>query len=137
VLPGASWTILGAWLLLGLAFTGIGALVRRAWRAPVADANEWFGCFWLGWAATLYGLQLWHFVLPVDGRALVVVAITGAAGIVSCRASVWRALARGLRARWPALLVFAIVALWLANRALGGRRTATAGSTTCRPSAGS
>lgn len=126
-LPGASWTILGAWVVLGAAFAGVGALVRRASRAPIAGADGWLASFWVGWAATLYALQLWHVFLPVDGRALALVAAVGLAGIVAAGAGPWRVVVRGVRTRWPAVVALVVVALWLANRALSGAQNGDSG----------
>ena len=126
-LPGASWTILGAWVVLAVAFAGVGTLLRRAWRAPLAGADDWLACFWLGWAATLYALQLWHVVLAVDGRALALVPVAGLAAIVTAGAAPWRIVVRGVRTRWPAMVALVAVALWLANRALGGAQNGDSG----------
>ncbi|HZK80566.1 MAG TPA: hypothetical protein VFC46_05845 [Humisphaera sp.] len=74
---------------------------------------------WLGLAALLEFLQLWHLFLPVGGLAFLALAICGSVAfafnadrIIQCihdnRAS-WRGTA----------LPFSLAVLWLANRAIG------------------
>ena len=125
--PRETLLVACAWGVIGLVFTGIGALFRRACGAPTTDAAGWLTCFWLGWALTIFALQLWQLVLPVDVRAAAALAAVGAAGVVASGTGPWRVLGRGVRTSWPALLMFAAVAAWLANRALGGPQNGDTG----------
>ena len=77
LLPKEAFVILGSWAFWFAAFAGAGALF---WTRPGFDG--WMLRFWAGWSAVLFFLQLWHFVLPVDGRAVVAVAALGVAGLL-------------------------------------------------------
>lgn len=125
--PHEWFLILAAWGVLGIAFAGIGTLFRWACHAPARDAAGWLTCFWLGWALAIFALQLWQLVLPVDGRAAAALGALGTAGMVASGTRPWRVLGRGVRTSWPALLAFALVAAWLANRALGGPQNGDTG----------
>jgi hypothetical protein len=118
--PIPSLLVVGAWLVLGLAFTGIGMLVRRACRAPVVSADDRLLAFWLGWTTTLIALQLWHLVLPVDVRALTAVGLIGLASLASSGLRAWILLTRGAWRRPLTVVAFTAAAVWLGERALGG-----------------
>ena len=125
--PRETGLIAAAWVILGFIFTGLGALVRRSWGAPARDADEWLTCFWLGWTATVFVLQVWQLAAPVDRLALASLGAIGAVGVVTSGATPWRVLLRGLRTSLPALLAFALVVAWLANRSLGGPQNGDTG----------
>lgn len=106
--------ILAAWIGLALVITGLGVLVQRAWRTPL-DGAAWILCFWLGWASLLLVLQLWHFVLPVDDRALGVIVLAGVLGLLLAGRRPWVVFARGLRCHLPVLIVLCLTTIWLAK----------------------
>jgi len=67
-----------AWLLLTGVFLGFGNMARRVfWRSAPYDLMD----LWWGWAGAIVVLQLWHFALPVDWRAGLVIAIVGLVGL--------------------------------------------------------
>src|SRR5438105_1899315 len=86
--PFVPWaSVLAGWAAVGALLYGLGCLVTR-WLGP--DRDEPVGPlvrFWLGWAAALGILQLWHFALPVDGRVYLVLAPLGALGLFGHRAA--------------------------------------------------
>jgi len=127
-LPDDSRLLLEAWAGLALVSAGLGALVRRAWGARTVDADGWLTAVWLGWAASVALLPVWHLVLPVDGRAGATVAALGVLGLVASGATSWRVLGRGLRRHPLAVLAVVAVALWLANQCLVGPRNGDSGS---------
>ncbi|MBU4460076.1 MAG: hypothetical protein KJ579_05870, partial [Verrucomicrobia bacterium] len=57
---------------------GWGRIVRRVLSDD--EGGGWPVDVWAGWAAGTVFLQLWHFALPVDWRAAVVVGLVGLAG---------------------------------------------------------
>lgn len=105
--------VLAVWTGLLVLLAGLGrGLLRLAGEREEADLAT---SAWAGYAATIAGLQLWHFVLPVDGRALAVLAVLSAAGW-------WAGRGRPASAGRPPLgivLAFAVLAVWLADRAVG------------------
>jgi hypothetical protein len=110
--------ILGSWLIIAFAFAGLGAGLRRLYVASIPDAGELFLCFWLGFAATLVLLQIWHCFWAIDGRIGSIVLAIGCAGHVITRGSALRAtvgFVGQLRPWFGAALLAA--AVWVANQA--------------------
>lgn len=116
----AMLVVLTSWLLLGALLVGIGLVVERAvvGRAPAPHAETVWMAFWMGWAAVIGGLQILHLWLGVGWIAFALIALVGVAGLVVHRALV----AEPLRATWrrrPLMVALGLVAIWLADRALG------------------
>lgn len=120
-LPNQAWTVLGCWVFWFPVFAGVGALF---WKRPGFDG--WMLRFWAGWSATLFFLQLWHFVLPVDGRAVAATAVLGGAGLLRSAGETGGAV-RLLARRWFVVPAVLAVALWLSQLALGGVRNGDSG----------
>jgi len=109
-------SILLAWSALALVLLGIG---RWVGRLVVGDTEVHpLQRFWFGWLATLLFLQLWHFVLPVDGRALGVVTLAGALGLVPRAREEARRVVGWLRAHPLHTGLFLVAVVWLSNQAL-------------------
>jgi hypothetical protein len=126
-MDSSQWLLVEGWALVFTIFAGWGALVRWLCRVPVrADPGDVLLCFWIGWATVLLVLQLWHVAFPVDDLARWMVTVVGALGIPVLLRPVWRLLPRTVRAL-PALVLFALAAVWLSNRALDGPRFGDAG----------
>ena len=90
----AASTVIAAWGVAALLFVGLGGLLPRAWRAEASLAHS----FWWGFAIAVAVLQLWHFLLPVDARAWLLLGPLSVAGAFRLD---WRRL---LPERRPALL---------------------------------
>jgi hypothetical protein len=118
----AQLSVLAAWIAVGLVLTGGGALIARAWRAPLRAADDLLLCFWLGWAALVLALQAWHLARPIDDAARLLAAAAGTAGLALAGAAPWRAMARAVPRHVPLLAAGAVLAVWLSNHALGGAR---------------
>ncbi|MEX2611286.1 MAG: hypothetical protein WEA24_15290 [Gemmatimonadota bacterium] len=114
---GLVWTaLLLVWgTLAAVVLVGLGRLLRLILPPPGEDGTS-PPAFWLGLAGCLAFLQLWHLLLPVDGRAALLLLGVGLAGFRSGRGSagVARPGAYGV-----ALLLLLPAVLVLANRALG------------------
>lgn len=61
-----------AWVLVGAACLGWGALVMRGSPEMPPFNPAWQNRFWLGFSVLLGLLELWHLFLPVDWRATAV-----------------------------------------------------------------
>ena len=110
-------SILLAWLLYFLLFSGLGLLLIRALRGSFDGGAGLHDAFWLGWAGSLCLLQVWHIVLPVDERALWLLGIVAALSLTWHRAELKMAVSRLLKSRvLMALLTLSL--LWMANRAI-------------------
>ena len=77
------------------------------------------GVFWLGWAGVLLVLQLWHFVLPINGGARVLVAVGGVVGLLGLLRPGWR-IVRRIHRGIPVLAAGALAALLTNDVALFG-----------------
>jgi hypothetical protein len=120
-LPNEALLVLGSWVFWIPVFAGVGAL---GWKRPGADG--WMLRFWTGWSSVLLFLQLWHFALPVDARAVAVVAVFGLAGLLRAMREL-RGLASLPLRSWLVAAVVVATALWLSQLALGGVRNGDSG----------
>lgn len=111
--------ILSWWFGLFWLFSGMGLLLRRALGLRCQGVEPLLLSFWLGWVGALGLLQIWHFWLKVDGRALLLLGGVGAAGLVWNRHDLWDLLRRNVREQLIPLLAVGLFGVWLANRATG------------------
>ena len=115
-------SVLAGWAALGLLFTGIGLLIRRACGRPAEAVDELFTAFWMGWCGSVLILQIWHFFLPIQTPARVLISALGLLGLAAGGLKPWKALGLGsirLKNLTP-LLALCLVAYVLSERALGG-----------------
>jgi hypothetical protein len=117
-LASASAQVLSAWSLVALGLCGLGLLVLRLLAAPTDGRIPWWTAFWLGFAASVAVLQVWHLFLPANGLALGVLVSGGAVGLLGDAPRVRAEIGRVVRAPGTLLGALALSA-WLANRALG------------------
>lgn len=108
------------WFLIAAALTGLGLGLARILTLRPAPDRCILPCFWLGFAATLACLQIWHIAFPLNFVPAFIVAAAGAAGLISNRKLLLESLAA---ARSDGAIVPAIVlVVWLANRCIGPAR---------------
>jgi len=70
-----------AWAVLAFLLTGVGLLIRRMiWGLARVQVNH-LVTPWLGWAATVAFLQIWHLILPVTSVSAVLFLIVGVTGL--------------------------------------------------------
>jgi hypothetical protein len=125
--PVEMFELLGAWLALGACLVGIGALCERLLGRAPETADDWLRAFFVGWAATIVGLQASHLVWPVGRGTLAGVAVAGVAGILLNAGPAVRAIARAVR-RTPVPFVATIaVTFAVAKICLGGPRNGDSG----------
>ena len=110
--------VLLSWLLFFFVFSGLGAGALKAMGQSLSSGWLLLDGFWLGWAVTLGILQLWHFVFPVNEVILLLLAVAAILAWHRHRKDVARILRRLPRDRSFVLLA-ALLALWMSNRALG------------------
>lgn len=67
-------------LFLLLVFTGIGLLFPWSLYLKERRFESLLMCFWIGWAAAIAFLQLWHFLFPVGLGAFLVLFALSAGG---------------------------------------------------------
>jgi hypothetical protein len=112
----ATGCVLAAWAGLFLLFAGLGLGLLRAACGRAAALPGLVPCCWLGYAAAIALLQIWHLFLPVDGRALAALAGGSVAGWLAGRAPRRAASPRPSRA---VVLSLGGLGLWLADRSIG------------------
>lgn len=111
-------SVLLSWLLLFLLFSGLGIAVLSALGQRLKSNSRWLDSFWLGWALALGLMQVWHIFSPVNETLLLLLAL-GAALLLAWQHRSLRESLRRLARNKSFLLIFAGLALWMSNRALG------------------
>lgn len=109
--------VLLSWLLLFLLFSGLGLAALRLLGHRHDAGIAPFDSFWLGWALALAALQLWHLLFAVDDRALILLALVAAIGLVKHRRRFIPQLLQ-LKKNRAFLLLLLIALLWMSNRAI-------------------
>ncbi|MCK4602865.1 MAG: hypothetical protein KAU28_10395 [Phycisphaerae bacterium] len=118
LLISAMAAVLGTWAFLGLVLTGLGLAVGRLAGLRRIDADRGLMSFWMGLAVSVAFLQLWHLALPITWMALAAVSVPGIAGLLWNRRRLYGYLRSALPRKRYLLLALALVAVWLANRAI-------------------
>lgn len=111
--------IIAVWVVMLLALHGIGRLTRRLLLIPEErTAEAVLDTPWIGLAALLAFLQIWHVALPVNAACLAVVLAVGlTAAFAGGRQGVF--VLHPSR-YWPVYVGGSLLAAcWLANRAMG------------------
>ncbi len=111
-------SVLLSWLLFFLVFSGLGVAGTKLLGQPLATGWVWLDAFWFGWALAIGVLQLWHFLFPVSDTVLLLFAGAAILLLFSQRRRIASTIAQ-LRNDRFFLAVFALLALWMSNRALG------------------
>jgi len=115
----AHTVVIGLWAGAFVLLVGAGSLLYAASGRTLRTWRDVSTAFWLGLAVTTLVLQLWHFFAPVNGAALLCLTALSAVGWI-----IGVARPRQLAHRSPSLskgtfAVIVLVAVWVANRALG------------------
>src|SRR5689334_11370517 len=76
--------ILATWLVLFVAFCGIGLTLQKSIGGRTLDVEKTLSSFWFGWSFVLLLLQVWHFFAPIDWNTLLFVLAIGIGGIFWC-----------------------------------------------------
>ena len=111
-------SVLLTWLLLLLLFSGLGIGLLKSMGQPLNSSWVWLDSFWLGWALSLGVMQLWHLLFPVNDALVLIFALVAALMLIRQRRSLADALNRLARNK-PFIALFALLAIWFSNRALG------------------
>ena len=107
--------VTGTLIALAVLLGGLGLLLRRwTYPGPLSGHDLQLSPWW-GWAAAIALLQVWHIWLPVDGRALALIALLGAiGGVVNARSvAAWLAAQAPRCRRFVPVAILAV--LWVAG----------------------
>ena len=108
--------ICATWTALGFGLLAIGLFsFNRAGELEPTWSHAYYSV-WVGFAVVMAGLMVWHFLLPVDDRALLMFASAAALALVVERR--WLASLLRLPFNQPFAVVIIGFALWTANHAL-------------------
>jgi len=110
-------TVILSWILLFFVFLGNGVLVQRYFRIIPKDSVRYTDSFWIGWAFTIFFLQVWNLFFPVGGWVFIIVLTHGCFGLVIIKTHLLVATKNFLFKRFGFLTAFSLMALWLANQA--------------------
>ncbi|MCY3834159.1 MAG: hypothetical protein OXG85_14185 [Chloroflexi bacterium] len=111
-------SVLLSWLLLFLLFSGMGLGVMRILGRAADSGWMWLDSFWLGWALSIGIMQLWHFAFPVNDALVLLFAAFATLMWARLGAGATRVANRLARDK-TFLPLYALLALWMSNRALG------------------
>lgn len=111
-------SVLSAWLVLFLIFTGLGLFIIRSFGRRIQHVEGLLISFWLGWAFVILILQLWHLQFPVDWRIFILISIIGTAGLFWNWKDLWHFARKNFLKKWPFFIFILLIAIWLANRAI-------------------
>ncbi len=111
--------VLLIWAALWVVFTGYGLGLAAAFHWRRLDASRSVALPFIGYAAVVCLLQLWHTVLPISSLTLAVVSAGGVACFLHHHARRAQRSAVSVLPPWRELGPGWLVVAWLANRSLG------------------
>lgn len=101
---------------LGVLMGGAGLLLRRAFGLQVRSAADLLLAPWIGLCLAALILQFWHLFFPVDGRAFLLVAVVGGAGLLWNAGDIRQCVNRWNRKSWLVVLLLLLGAAWVAGQ---------------------
>ena len=110
--------LLAVWLLLWFVFYGCGTLVCRVARCDRDDVAALLVNPWIGLAAIIGLLQIWHFIAPVSTWACGTVCAVGVLSAALLGPSRLSLIVTTARSRPAVTIVVGLLTLWLVNRSL-------------------
>ncbi|MFP3936778.1 MAG: LIC_10190 family membrane protein [Phycisphaerae bacterium] len=121
---GAMSLVAAGWAALTVVFVGLGLLVLRLTGATRAAPGR---AFWIGLAAAVGVLQMWHLRWPVSPAVPVMLACVSALGFAVGGRGLVTGVRGAVRRHRLLLLVAILAAVWLCNRAIGPCRHTDSG----------
>jgi len=105
---------------LAAVLVGLGLTFQRRFQIRPVDLDQCLASFWIGFAATVCFLQIWHLFFAITWHALLIVALSGASGLWWNR-TLLGAWARTLTRKSLTLgiLFTLLAAAWVANHSAG------------------
>ena len=62
----AMFLVISGWLIWFFVFVGLGILIRRKFfDLKITDFESLLSSFWIGWAYTIFFLQLWNLCFKI------------------------------------------------------------------------
>lgn len=115
-------SVLLLWVGFFVVFTGLGLLLSQLFGNLIQDSEDLLHSFWVGWALSIFILQLWHIQFPVDWKAIALLSLMGMIYLFWAGPTLWNLFRKNLPKNWALLLLLLLVSFWLANRTIGSGR---------------
>jgi len=116
----AVFLVLSGWLIWFFIFIGLGVLIRRKFfDLKITNFECLLSSFWIGWAYTIFFLQLWNLCFKIDWYASLLVCTIGMIGLIWNYRGILRLIKKGnfLQQIILCVTLFFIV-LWIADFAI-------------------
>jgi len=116
----AIFLVISGWLIWFFVFVGLGILIRRKFfDLKITNFESLLSTFWIGWAYTIFFLQLWNLCLKIDWRASLLVCIVGVAGLIWNYKDFLRVIKKGNFLQKIILFTaLSFIVLWIADFAI-------------------
>jgi len=116
----AIFLVLSGWLIWFFVFVGLGILIRRKFfDLKITNFECLLSSFWIGWAYTIFFLQLWNLCFKIDWYASLLVCIAGFIGLIWNSKIIFKLITKGnfLKKIFFSIILLSIT-LWIADRAI-------------------
>lgn len=116
----AIFLVISGWLVWFFVFVGLGMLIRwKFFNLKIANFESLLSSFWIGWAYTIFFLQLWNLCFKVDWRASLLVCIVGVTGLIWNYRDFLRVIKKGNFLQKVILFTaLSFIVLWIADFAI-------------------
>lgn len=110
--------IISAWVILFIIFTGCGLFIRRSFGLKIHNFDNLLTSFWIGWAYSIFFLQMWNLFFKIDWRAFFLISVLGAMGLLWNYQDTWYLIKKSIFKYWYIYLILILMTLWMANRSI-------------------
>lgn len=116
----AIFLVISGWLIWFFVFVGVGMLIRwKFFNLKIANFESLLSSFWIGWAYTIFFLQLWNLCLKIDWRASLLVCIVGVTGLIWNYKNLLQIIKKGNFLQKIILsTALSLIVLWIADFAI-------------------
>lgn len=116
----AIFLVISGWLIWFFIFVGLGFLIRRKFfDLKITNFECLLSAFWIGWAYTIFFLQLWNLCFKIDWYASLLVCMIGIIGLIWNYRGILRLIKKG---NFLQKIIFSIalffIVLWIADFAI-------------------
>jgi len=116
----AIFLVISSWLIWFFVFVGLGILIRRKFfNLKIANFESLLSSFWIGWAYTIFFLQLWNLCFKIDWRASLLLCIVGVTGLIWNYKDLLKIIKKGNFLQKIILsTALSLIVLWIADFAI-------------------
>ena len=110
--------IVSAWVILFIIFTGCGLFIRRSFGLKIHNFDSLLFSFWVGWAYSIFLLQMWNSFFKIDWWAFLLISVIGVIGSLWNYQDSWHLIKKSIFKYWYIYLILILITLWMANRSI-------------------